>query len=73
MRSSRYYQTMVQIIGSASEVILFFSGFFLGKQMFAIAALLMFVKMISKITISELMYNRMKAVIREGNDYEEKH
>ena len=63
---------MVQIVGSASEVVLFFSGFFLGKQMFAIAAILMIIKMISKISISELMYRRMQAVIREGNNYAKK-
>ena len=40
--------------------------------MFAIAGALMVVKMISKISISELMYRRMQAVIREGNNYEEK-
>jgi len=56
---------MVQIVGSASEIILFFSGFFLGKKMFVIAAILMIVKMVSKISISELMYKRMRAVVRE--------
>lgn len=56
---------MVQIVGSVSEIILFFSGFFLGKQMFVIAAALMVVKIISKLSISELMYRRMKAVVRE--------
>ena len=64
---------MAQIVGSASEIILFFSGFFLGKEMFVIAGLLIVVKVISKISISELMYNRMRAVVREGNQYEEKY
>jgi len=33
--------------------------------MFVIAAALMVVKIISKLSISELMYRRMKAVVRE--------
>jgi hypothetical protein len=61
---------MVQIIGSASELVLFFSGFFLGKEMFLIAAALMGFRIISKISISEFMYKRMQAIIQEGVDKE---
>ena len=66
MKSSRYYQNLVQIIGSSSEIILFFSGFFLGKEMFLIAAGLLFFRVLSKIVISECMYKRMSAQIEEG-------
>jgi hypothetical protein len=66
MKSSRYYQTAVQIIGSFSEVILFLAGFFLGKEMFIVAALLVGFRIINKITISEFMYRRFHAQIKEG-------
>lgn len=75
MRSSRFYQNAVQIVGSASEVILFFTGFFLGKGCFLIAALLLAVRIANKVTVSELMYRRMQAVVREeggAKTYQEK-
>jgi hypothetical protein len=56
---------MTQIVGSASEIILFLSGFFLGKELIVIAVSLFAARMLTKILISELMYKRMKAVIRE--------
>lgn len=31
MKSSRFYQTAVQTVGSVGEVVLFLCGFFLGK------------------------------------------
>lgn len=71
MKSSRYYQNWVQTIGTGSEIVLFLSGFFLGKEMFFIAAGLLLFRVVSKILISEFMYKRMQAVIREGNKDEE--
>lgn len=65
MRSSRFYQNAVQIVGSASEVILFLSGFFLGKGCLAVAMILLAMRIANKITVSELMYRRMRAVVRE--------
>jgi hypothetical protein len=59
---------MVQIIGSASEIVLFLSGFFLGKEMFIIAAAFMAFRLVSKIAISELMYKRMQAVVKEESN-----
>jgi hypothetical protein len=56
---------MVQIIGSVGEVILFFSGFFLGKGAFITAFVLVLLRITVKITVSEFMYRRMKAVVRE--------
>jgi len=65
MKSSRYYQNLAQAVGSGSEVVLFLSGFFLGKEMFIAALLLIILRIISKIIMSELMYKRMKAIIKE--------
>ena len=65
MKSSRYYQTMTQIVGSASEMVLFLSGFFLGKELIILAISLFVARMISKVVISELMYKRMQSIIRE--------
>ena len=68
MKKSRFYQNWVQIIGSVSEFVLFFSGFFLGKEMFVAALILIILRVVSKFTISELMYKRMQAVVREENN-----
>jgi len=59
---------MAQIVGSVSEVVLFFSGFFLGRSMFIIAAILVLFRIVSKISMSELMYNRMKAIFKEEGE-----
>jgi len=64
-KDSRYYQTAVQIIGSIGEVVLFFSGFFLGKEAFVAAFILITVRIAFKLLVSEFMYRRMKAVVRE--------
>lgn len=66
MKPSRYYQTAAQIVGSTSEIILFFSGFFLGKAMFITAAVLLVLRIANKAAISELLYKRLQATIREG-------
>lgn len=68
MKSSRYYQTVTQLVGSTSEIILFFSGFFLGKAMFVIAFILLVLRIVNKIAISELLYKRLQATIREGQN-----
>lgn len=66
MRSSRFYQTCIQVIGSVGEIILFLSGFFLGKGMITTAVVLLIFRMGHKIVISELMYRRSKVVVTEG-------
>ena len=66
VKTSRYYQNMVQTIGSSAEIILFLGGFFMGKSMFVIAFSLLGLRIISKIAISEFMYKRMSAQIQEG-------
>lgn len=65
MKSSRFYQNFVQMVGSVGEIVLFLSGFFLGKEMFITAATFLIARIIHKLVISELMYRRMKSVIRE--------
>lgn len=70
LKSSRSYQTLVQMIGSVGEIILFLSGFFLGKEMFITAFIFIIIRIIHKLIISELMYRRMKSVIREESNKE---
>ena len=65
MKSSRFYQNCVQMIGSVSEVILFLGGFFLGKEMFITAFVFLILRLCHKIVISELMYRRSITVVRE--------
>ena len=66
MKSSRFYQNCIQVIGSVSEVILFLGGFFLGKEMFITALIFLIASMAHKIAISELMYRRSIVVVKEG-------
>lgn len=66
MKRSRYYQNLIQIVGSGAEIILFLGGFFMGKSMFIVAFSLLALRLISKIAISEFMYKRMAAQIKEG-------
>ena len=68
MRSSRFYQTAVQTVGSVGEVVLFLCGFFLGKGMFYTALILLIVRIVHKLIISELMYLRMKCVVNEESN-----
>lgn len=65
LKKSRYYQNLVQITGSLGEIILFFSGFFLGKSMFITACILVLIRMLFKIIVSEFMFKRQKHIIRE--------
>jgi len=65
MKSSRFYQTAVQMVGSVGEIILFLCGFFLGKGMFVTAVIFLVIRILHKLVISELMYRRMKSVVRE--------
>lgn len=65
MKSSRFYQTTLQIVGSVGEIILFLCGFFLGKDMIITALIFLAVRVIHKVVISELMYRRSITVVRE--------
>lgn len=51
---------------------MFLSGFYLGKGEIATAVLMLILKLVTGYSISELMYNRMKAVVREENDKKDK-
>ncbi len=66
MKSSRFYQNCIQVVGSISEVVLFLGGFYLGKGMITTAVALLIFRMAHKILISELMYRRSKVVVTEG-------
>lgn len=68
MKKSRYYQNLIQIVGSGAEIILFLGGFFMGKSMFIVAFGLLGLRLLSKVLISEFMYKRFSAQIKEGND-----
>jgi|GEM_PF-4027700 len=65
MKSSRYYQTYLQIVSRSGEAAMFFSGVFLGKEHYKTAALIFILRLLIGSTTSELMYRRMKAVTRE--------
>jgi hypothetical protein len=71
LKSSRFYQTSVQAVGSISEVILFLMGFFLGKEMFITALIFLVFRIGHKLLISELMYRRSITVVREEVNTEE--
>ncbi len=71
MKSSRFYQNCVQTVGSVSEVILFLSGFYLGKEMFITAFIFLMLRIANKIVISELMYRRSLVVVKEGVEMKE--
>jgi hypothetical protein len=70
MKSSRFYQNIIQILGSISEVILFLGGFFLGKEMIITAVVFLGLRMSHKIIMSELMYRRSIVVVREGVNHD---
>jgi len=66
MKTSRNIQTAIQIVGSVGDIVLFLAGFLLGKEAFAIATVLILLRILIKFTMSELMYRRHQALIKEG-------
>lgn len=68
MKSSRYYQNWLQIVSRGSAIFLFFSGYFLGKELFVIASILLLIQLGIGFSISELMYKRLQSTIKEGVD-----
>ncbi len=56
----------MQLVGSVGEVILFFSGFYLGKGMILTAGILTIIRIIYKIVMEEFKHSRNRAVIGEG-------
>jgi predicted permease len=68
VKSSKYYQKWLQFIARFSDIVLFLSGFFLGKEIMSIAILMLIFKIIMGYTSSELVYKRLKASIEEGKE-----
>lgn len=66
MVNSRKIQTAVQCVGSFGEVVLFLAGYFLGTKAFVAAIVLILLRIVIKLAVSELMYRRQRAVIKEG-------
>lgn len=71
MRRSRRIQTWVQIVGCAGELFLFFSGYMVAIGEWYGAAALVCGRIAIKLAISELMYRRNRANIRECTSQEE--
>lgn len=68
MKPSRYYQNWLQLVSRGSTIFLFFSGYFLGKEILIVAFVLLFFQLGIGFTTSELMYKRLQAVVKEGKD-----
>jgi len=68
MKPSKYYQKLLQVTSRGSDIILFFVGYFLGREQFIAAALLLLLRLASGYVISELVYKRLQASIREGGN-----
>lgn len=68
LRSSRFYQRWLQLVSRGSDVLLFLMGYCLGKEVFWAALVFLAAKLAVGFTVSELMYKRMKAVVREENN-----
>ena len=65
MRSSKFYQKWLQLVGRGSDVLLFLMGYSLGKGMFLTALSFLAVKLVIGFTVSQLVYKRMQAVVKE--------
>lgn len=65
LRTSRFYQKWLQIVSRGSDLLLFLMGYFLGKEVFWAALVFLVAKLAVGFTVSELMYKRMQAVVRE--------
>jgi hypothetical protein len=67
MKPSRHYQKWLQFVSRFSDIVLFLSGYFLGKELLLVALLMLAFKLIIGFVSSELVYKRLKASIEEGN------
>lgn len=68
MKTSKYYQSRLQFVSRGSDVLMFTMGYLLGKEIFWAALLVLTIKLVIGFTVSSLMYKRMQAVVKEGND-----
>lgn len=65
LKPSKFYQRWLQVVSRGSDILLFLMGYFLGKEVFWAALIFLAAKIVVGLTVSELMYKRMKAVVRE--------
>lgn len=72
MKSSKYYQKLLQITGRGGDILLFLCGLFLGKDAIVAALIFLVLRLVFGYTSSELVYRRLKAVIKEKGDGNEK-
>lgn len=70
MKTSKYYQKALQIVGLGGEVLLFLSGVFLGKGQVTTAVVFLVLRMANKYAVSELMYRRHRALLAENRAVE---
>jgi len=68
LKSSRFYQNGLQVVGRLSTVTLFLCGFYLGREAWIPALVLLFAKLGSGFLTSELMYKRLQSVVKEGQE-----
>jgi len=65
MKSSNYYQKWLQVVSRGSDVLLFMMGYTLGRKEFWAALMFLVLKLIIGFTVSQLMYRRLQAVVKE--------
>jgi hypothetical protein len=65
MKPSRCYQNQLQLVARGSTIFLFLSGFFLSKDNFCAASVLLVVNLYTGYLISKLRFRRSEAVIEE--------
>ena len=72
MKSSKYYQKILQITGRGGDILLFLCGLFLGKSQICAALIFLALRLVLGYISSELVYRRLKAVMEEKTIIEEK-
>lgn len=71
MKSSRFYQNWLHLVSGMSDILIFYSGYFLDRNI-NVAISLLATKYIISFSVRELMLKRMKAAYREENEKGEK-
>ena len=72
MKSSKYYQRILQVTGRGGDILLFLCGLFLGKSEIFTALIFLVLRLVLGYISSELVYRRLKAVMNEKGGYDEK-
>lgn len=65
LKKSKIYQKWLQLSGRGKGVFIFFLGLLLGRGYWTFSILLLCVQIINEIIISELVYRREQAVLRD--------